>query len=514
VKPIWGELQRRQEAKTDRLKDFSNDPLGFVKWAWRWGLPGPLERFTGPDVWQEDFLNDLGEQVRKRNFNGRDPVDPIKMTVSAGKGVGKGVLAGMLTTWIIQTWPYCQGTVTANTFPQLETKTWATIIHWFKTSRGAGAFIIGGSGIRHKDHGKSWMCTPQTCKEENSESFAGQHAANSVQFYIFDEASAIVPKIWEVADSGMVDGLPMFFAFGNPTRGNGTFYDINFGREKDLWDHRTIDARKCNIPNKKTIEEKVAQKGEDSDYVRVYIRGLPPTSSDFQYIDSERVFQAQRRKPTVMADEPLVAGVDCARGGSDKMVIRFRQGDDAQSRKAIKIPGEEVRDSMLAVTKLADLATQEIKDRDGKNGRKVDMWFVDSGSMGGPIVDRLKQLGHKNFIEINFANKCPDPLHYANMRIWMWAQMREHLGTRLAIDADTELEIDLTGPGIHHDKSDRIVLESKDDMEDRGLSSPDDADALCLSYAQKVTAVSVKDQQRKQWGKAPPVRPGEGSWML
>jgi hypothetical protein len=310
-------------------------------------------------------------------------------------------------------------------------------------------------------------------------------------------------KIFEVAElGGLTDGESMMFAFGNCTRNSGKFFRINFGNEREFWDHGTIDARECAMPNKTVHEDIAKQYGEDSDQFRVRVLGLPPRASDIQYIDTERVYQAQKRKPDVMNDEPLVAGVDCARGGSAKVVIRFRQGDDARSRRPIKIPGEQVRDSMLLVSKLSDLATQEFGDVEGKNKRKVDAWFVDSGNMGGPIVDRLHQLGFKQFIEVNFAQACPDPLHYANMRVWIWSKMRDHLGGRLAIDADQELEIDLTGPGIHYDRSNRIVLESKEDMERRGLSSTDDGDALALTWSQTVTALSVKEKKASAWNRS------------
>lgn len=459
---------------------FFGDPLGFVEWAYPWGQRGILERFEGPDVWQRQFLTDLGNEVRIRAFDGRTAVAPIRMAVSAGQGPGKGALAAWIVTWIMSTRPFAQGTVTANTFTQLETKTWSAVEHWFKMSKTTGEFLIGPRGVRHKIQGRSWKVTPQTSREENSESFAGQHAATSTSFYINDEASAIPEKIWEVEEGGLSDGHSMQFAFGNPTRSSGKFFRINFGTERHRWNTRVIDSRDCMMPNKTQIAEWIADYGEDSDFVRVRVKGLPPQSSDLQYIAASLVYDAQKRKPAVFPDEPLIAGVDLARGGSAKAVIRFRCGDDAQSRRPIKIPGEEVRDSMLLVTKLADLANQTF------GGKRVAMWFVDSGGMGGPIIDRLKQLGHKKFMEIQFGGQCPDPKHYANMRSWMWSKMRDALALRLAIDPDRELETDLTGPGIHHDKQDRIVLESKENMEKRGVASTDDGDALALTFARPV----------------------------
>lgn len=489
---------RRLEIDPKAILKFRDDPLGFTLWDFHWGRPGILERFEGPDKWQREFLAELGEQVKERNFDGRTPVKPIRMSRSAGKGIGKSVIVALICNWIMKTWPYCQGTITANTFSQLESKTWATIQHWFRISKSSGDFIVGGGGIRHKTYGKSWQCTPQTCREENAESFAGQHAANSVQFYIFDESSSISEKIWETAQSGMVDGMPMIFAFGNPTRSNGSFFSVNFGAERSRWNHATIDARDCMIPNKQTIAEDIEFHGEDSDYVRVYVKGLPPEASDMQYIDSSRVYEAQRRTVEVLPNEPLIAGVDLARGGGDKAVIRFRCGNDARSVPPIKIPADQTRDSMLLVAKLADLATQVYQ------GKRVAVWFLDGGGVGGPIIDRMVQLGHKNFVEIQFGGRAVDDKHYGNMRAQMWSKMRDALGNRLAIDTDKELEIDLTSVGLGRpDKTERIILESKEAMKRRGLASPDDGDALALTWARPVALPEA----------AIPTRPKEERYM-
>jgi hypothetical protein len=141
---------------------------------------------------------------------------------------------------------------------------------------------------------------------------------------------------------------------------------------------------------------------------------------------------------------------------------------------------------MLLVT-MAARVLDELHD-----GRKVAALFIDAtgGSIGGPVADRLRQLGYRNVIDVQFGGESPMPREYANMRAYMWAQMRDWLA-KGAIDAPgppwgTVLESDLTGPGYHHDKQDRIVLESKDDMKKRDLASPDHGDALAMTFAQRV----------------------------
>lgn len=132
----------------------------------------------------------------------------------------------------------------------------------------------------------------------------------------------------------------------------------------------------------------------------------------------------------------------------------------------------------------------------------VTTWFLDGGGVGGPIIDRLIQLGNKNFIEIQFGGRAPDEKHFANMRAFMWSKMRDWLTDRGAIDPkDRQLEIDLTGVGLgkREGKDDRILLESKESMKKRGVDSPDKGDALALTFARQVvppTPPAPKPQQR------------------
>jgi hypothetical protein len=53
---------------------------------------------------------------------------------------------------------------------------------------------------------------------------------------------------------------------------------------------------------------------------------------------------------------------------------------------------------------------------------------------------------------------------------------------------DRELKGDLTGVEYGYDRSDAILLERKDDMRRRGVASPDDGDALALTFAYPVAS--------------------------
>ena len=82
---------------------------------------------------------------------------------------------------------------------------------------------------------------------------------------------------------------------------------------------------------------------------------------------------------------------------------------------------------------------------------------------------------------------------WANKRTEMYADCRDWLGGG-AIDNDPGLFRDLTAPeyDYHGKAQDAVMLESKEAMKDRGLPSPDDGDALVLTFASKVARKDIR----------------------
>ena len=483
------------------VADVRDDPLGFVTGAFEWGK-GDLDGFNGPDQWQVDILEEIGRQVRANDFDGVKPVDPVRIATASGHGIGKSALTAWLILWIMSTRPHCKGVVTANTSAQLETKTWAELAKWRKRCVTGRMFNMStgkmSMKLAHAEHPETWRCDALTCREENSEAFAGQHAANSTPFYIFDEASAVPDVIWEVAEGGLTDGEPMWFAFGNPTRNTGRFREC-FGRFRNRWTNRQIDSRTAKFPNKAQIAQWVADYGEDSDFVRVRVRGVFPRAGSMQFIPSDVIDGATspERDPHTDLSDPCVMGVDVARFGDDATVICIRVG-----RNARDIPWKVMRgaDTMQVAAAIADLA----------NKYKPDAIFVDGGGVGGGVVDRLRYLSQPVH-EVQFGGKADRPalsqegaVVYANKRAEMWGAMREWLEGG-AIPNTPDLIQDLTGVEygyVFRDGKDAIQLERKEDMKKRGLASPDHGDALALTFAYPIAKHDRMTQVLAGYGKA------------
>lgn len=460
----------------DEVSKFYDDPLGFVHFAFQWKEPGtPLHGFDGPDTWQIDVLNDIGDAVKERKFNGVDPVDPIQIAVSSGHGIGKSALSAWIILWVMSTRPNSKGVVTANTGDQLKTKTMSELSKWHSRCITGHWFQMNKMSIVHRAYPDTWRVDALTSREQNSESFAGLHCADSTPWYIFDEAAGIPEKIWEVASGGLTDGEPMHFAFGNPTRNSGSFFEC-FRRQSHRWITRQIDSRTAKMTNKEYLDRIIEDFGEDSDRARVRVKGVFPRVGDMQFMPGDAVYDAMKRgSGQYLGDDPLICGIDMARGGDDNCMIQFRRGKDAVSEKVYKIPGEKSRDSMKVVSLLI-----MILDR-----HKPDVTFMDSGSMGGPVGDRLRQLGY-HVIDVGFGENAIDVKHFKSRTAEMGSHCRQWLLDGGSIPDDPQLEVELTSREFGHNDKDQLVLERKKDMKKRLGVSPDWADALYLTFAEPV----------------------------
>ena len=68
----------------------------------------------------------------------------------------------------------------------------------------------------------------------------------------------------------------------------------------------------------------------------------------------------------------------------------------------------------------------------------------------------------------------------------MWWLLKEWLEGGGVLPDDSDLKDDLIGPQYFYTPNGKIALERKEDMKKRGLSSPDKADALALTFASPV----------------------------
>lgn len=479
---------------------FYDDPYGFVMAVFPWGMPSlpdgrenPLRDKTGPEPWQKDFLEELGEHIRNNimlQSMGLD-MEVWKSAIASGHGVGKSALVAWLILFFMSTRVDTRGVVTASTQFQLEDKTWPELAkwhdllinrHWFQwTSTG---YVFAAYPVEKQ---KNYKTSAATVSEEKTEAFAGLHNADKTIFVIFDEASGVYPKIWEVAEGALLGkGEKFFFAKGNPTRPDGEFADC-FDKHAHLYKTRHVDSREVSQTNIVAVQQLIDKYGEDSDEVKVRVKGQFPTVSFNGFISTEIARMAMEREMEGLDSQAgLIMAIDVARFGNDSSVIGFRQGRDARSRPSKKFKG-------LSLVKLAEIAMREA------DIHKPDAIVAEATGVGAGVIDIMRDRGYK-VVEVHPGAAADRHDLYVNRRAEYWSIMRDWLFEEGCIDGlNTSLFSQLTTILYTLDRHEqRVKLEPKEEMKKRGLESPDDADMLALTFAVRIARRDRTNDLRKR----------------
>lgn len=486
IKPPYDEKNEAALMKALWSPEIADDPLAFVLFNFPWGKANtPLANFKGPRKWQEDELRKIGIHYRKqkeRVLLGELP-EVYKSATVSGRGPGKSTLVAFLNLWMMSCQLGSLTIVTANTEAQLKTKTWAELGKWHTLALNSHWFERLALSLKPTPWFRDvlekelkldvgyYYAEALLWNEDNPDAFAGAHNFNGTML-IFDEASGIPQKIWDVSEGFFTEPVaPRFwFVFSNPRRNTGPFFEC-FHKYRDYWPNRRhIDSRTVEGIDVGVLQKIIDKNGEDSDTARVEVKGEFPSQGENQFISRELVDSAVIRDLEEDLHAALVMGVDPARGGRDSTAIVFRQGRDARSIPMITM---ENKDNMAVANECARLIDKY----------KPDRVFIDAGN-GAGIIDRLKEMGYA-VTEVWFGATSGKP-EFANKRTEMWADMKEWLQGGM-VPNDQELIDDLVGPERQFvGRSDQITLESKKDMAARGLASPDKGDALACTFFMRV----------------------------
>lgn len=450
------------------IESFASDPYGFVQYSFPWGV-GDL---TGCNIepWQREILEAVGK--------GLDIKRAIQVAVASGHGVGKSGLVAWLILWSISTRENTRGVVTANTATQLTTKTWPELTRWYNCFIARDWFTLTATAIfsRNPKHERTWRIDAIPWSKSTPESWAGLHNKGKRVVIIFDEASAISDKIWEVADAALTDdGTELIWAaFGNPTRVKGRFFDA-FHRDRLAWVGKQIDSRTVSLTKKEKLNSWVERYGEDSDFVRVRVRGVFPKVGEHAFIAHDLIEGARGKVLGITSYNfaPTIIGLDAAWDGGDEIVCVKRQG---LASKILWVQAKNSDDFALA-HRLAQTEDSE----------KADAVFLDQ-AYGTGVYSAGKQM-KRHWILVPFAAAPNNPM-YLNKRAEMYGMIRDWLGEGGAINDDIMLVEELAAQEQIDREDGKIQLLAKEDLKDVDHlgRSPGRSDALALTFAAPVKA--------------------------
>lgn len=492
-----GALSERQriEAALDeiaeRFVEFEFDPLGFVMWAFPWGVAGKdLAKHSGPQKWQVEQLTRIGEKLR----HGGDEGAVIKEFISAGHGPGKSACVSWLILWALSKVD-TRGVVTATTATQLKTKTWAELSKWHELYVAKELFTLTTESLysADPDRAKKWRIDAVPWSVSNTDAFAGLHNQGKRVLLIFDEASGIDDAIWEVAEGALTDAETQIIwcSYGNPTRTTGRFHKGCTRPRPGVTEYHRVDSREVSFTNKSQIAAWAEEYGEDSDFFRVRVKGQFPRAGASNFISPEACELARRRHVPLhaYAAYSIIMAVDPARFGDDWSVITIRQG--LKVHYQVSLYGFDGPDLAGRIFEIL------------QKHSNVSCIVYDANGNGADLDSALRRMpGLPTLIPVMWGVPAKDDKQYFNQRSECWGKMRDWLAAGEIPDKD-ELVDELTSMDYGYDALFRIQLVSKQDMKKEGKKSPDHADSLALSFVpelidRKVTIAKARPAKTKK----------------
>ena len=453
-----------------RVREYRKNPVIFAK---------EVLRFE-PDEWQADALTDLAAAP--------------KVAIKSGQGVGKTSLEAVALLWFLCCFPYPRIVATAPTKQQLHDVLWSEVSKWMSKSpllteilkwTKTYIYMVGNE--------KRWFAVARTAtKPENMQGF---HEDNML--FIVDEASGVADPIMEAILGTLSGDNNKLLMCGNPTRTSGTFYDA-FNADRPIYRCRTVSSADRIRTNKQNIDSLIRKYGKDSNVVLVRVYGEFPKQEDDVFIPQYAI------EHCTMMDMPddwtvnrISFGVDVARYGSDETVIA--KNISGKITLPVTFRGQSLMTTVGKIVQQYRLAIKEYPQYKGKIYVNID----DCG-LGGGVTDRLKEVkleekfSRMEIVAVNAAGSVPDKIIdknktkardiYENMTTYLWGTVKDAmLSEEICLQNDSELVAQLSCRKYRLTSRGKMALESKDEMKERSIDSPDRADAVSLSCYEEKT---------------------------
>lgn len=466
---------------------YADDPVGFV------------EQGLGETLWSKQ--KQVLESIR----------DNKRTAVPSCHASGKSHLSARAVAWWGSVHP--AGTVrivtTASTFRQVRNVLWAQI------RRVIHKYDLGGEATQVEWRKGTELIADGFSPADNDETATqGVHAPHLL--VVVDEAGGISPILGRALEALMTGGHTRLLLLGNPAVDNegswfekacssdlyntipiGAFDTPNFTGEdaglcnacpKEVPEHEI----KTHLVDQEWVDDVVSEFGEDSPFVEARVHAKFPRVTANKVIPLSWLEMAQENE-NPLEGQAIRLGVDVAADGGDEFVIAWADGYRVSVRH--KSSGQANANPI----DVAGVVLEHIREAESLHKqRQVDMKVrvkIDSIGVGWGVAGILEKWGtekkhNAEIVAVNVSERPLDPDKFANQRAEMWWNGRQMVqptpspeGDRqqVRMDVDQRVLAQLTGPKYKSDSSGRIVIESKKDMKNRGVHSPDRAEAVLLA---------------------------------
>lgn len=416
-----------------------------------------------------------------------------RVTVRSAHDTGKSFTAAQLTAWWLDVHPLGSAFVvtTAPTAPQVEVILWREIGKVKRQANLPGR-ITSGNIPKWKtasDEIIAYGRKPADLKSasEAAQAFQGIHARYVL--VIMDEACGIPEWLWNAVETIATNKYARVLAIGNPDVPETPFakthdpgskwfpikisaYDTPAFTSEDVAPSLLTD-----LVSPDWVEARIDEWGKQSPLTQSKVFAEFPDVSEETLIHPRLIQMAQYNdKSGTSLREPGRFGLDVARSARRNETACYRNRAGVIRKE---FAGYET-DLTKTIGKMVRLANQTYG-----NAPIV----VDTIGVGGGVHDRLAEQGFPTvaFVASEAPSTPVNRKRFVNRRSEQWWGFRKQFEAG-KIDLppqgeDDKLISQLASIRYKIRSDGRILVESKDEMEERGLPSPDRADAAMMSCA-------------------------------
>jgi len=448
-------------------------------------LTSAIRYLLDPGLWVREVL---GHTPWEKQVQILESIRDHKVTaVKSCHAAGKSFVAADASLWFLYNHPQSIVITTAPTDRQVAGILWKEIRAGFQRAKVP---LPGECLMQELKISNDWFAMGFTSPEHAGDKFQGFHAPFIL--VVADESSGVSEDIFDAIDGVLTSDESRLLMIGNPLNPSGRFYKEfssnshaskitisaydtpNFTRfgitEQDIisgtWGTKVTGSLPAPyLVSPGWVSDRVKQWGTDSPLYHSKVLAQFPSSGDNTLIPLHWIEAAVDRN--LDATEPVELGVDVARFGGDETVIMLRQGSAARIWKVLPMS-----DTMTTAGEII-FAMRETGSTIAK---------IDSVGVGAGVFDRLNEQ-KISVVEMQSGSAAQNKERYGNARAEWWFALRSRFESGdITIPDDEALVTQLAGIRYKVNSRGQILIESKDDMKRRGLSSPDRADALMLTF--------------------------------
>lgn len=486
--------KRTQLEVLDDLMDgpASSMPTGTADAALRYLYPEPAPYRHDPAGWIRDVL---GEFVWSKQEEICESVRDNRYTaVKACHGPGKSFIAARTGAWWLNVHKLGDAflVTSAPSWPQVSAILWREMRRAHRLGNLPGRITLECQW--HMGEGKSaeeLIGMGRKPADYNEHAFQGLHARYIL--IILDEACGIPTPLWTAVMTLMTNENARVLAIGNPDDPGSDF--AKYCKPSSGWNVITISA--FDSPNftgeyvPPDVAENLVTPLWVEDRKREWGEGSPlwmsKVMAEFPDVSDEYLFTPAMIQRAIDTDLPGLSpgryGMDVARFGDNQTVV-YRNRD-----------GQVRFEDSWGMADTMETAGKAILIMSKHHRVSPVPMVIDVTGLGAGVYDRLREQNY-DVIQFVAASRANRPDKFINRRAELFWQFRVDMENG-QIDLDPEDEV------LHNQlmsikwgvtSTGKIYIESKEDMKDRGVPSPDRADAAVYSTAGYVSVEVLQSQ--------------------